>query len=141
MNIENLELASYNSRILAFIIDDFLVSFIIVIIYWDIIATSGTDFKSINATMAQLLYPIFLLKFSYQTFFVWYYGATIGKIVAKKVIDYNNFERVSLFSASMRAIFRIVSEIFLYIGFIFAFFIQSRQTFHDKIANTLVINA
>jgi uncharacterized RDD family membrane protein YckC len=30
---------------------------------------------------------------------------------------------------------------FFYIGFIFAFFNDGRQTFHDKIGRTLVVNA
>ncbi|XPV80847.1 MAG: RDD family protein [Halarcobacter sp.] len=63
------------------------------------------------------------LKFIYQTFFVWYYGATIGKIIAKmKVVDFNNFGRVNIFTAMTRSVFRFFSEMFFYFGFIFAFF-------------------
>ncbi len=141
MNIENLELASTRTRTLAFIIDDFLITFIILLMYWDNIASTGNDLASILVVLNKFVLQILLLKFIYQTFFVWYYGATVGKIITKiKVVDYNHFGRVSIFTAITRSIFRLVSEMFFYIGFIFAFFSEGRQTFHDKIGRTLVIN-
>ena len=43
MNNENLELATTRSRALAFVIDDFLITFIVIVMYWDKIAASGND--------------------------------------------------------------------------------------------------
>ncbi|XPV70077.1 MAG: RDD family protein [Halarcobacter sp.] len=141
-NNENLELAPFRSRIFAFIIDDFLVTFIIIAMYWDNISQSGDDLISILTVMNAFVYQILLLKFIYQTLFVWYYGATIGKIITKiKVVDFNSLGRVNIFTAMTRSILRLVSEMFFYIGFIFAFLGESRQTFHDKLARTLVVNA
>ena len=88
------------------------------------------------------LVPVIVLKFIYQWFFVWYYGATLGKMAVKvKVIDYNTFGRVSPFNALVRSLGRIISEQFFYVGFIVAFFNEGRQTFHDIIGKTLVVNA
>jgi len=141
-NDENLELASIRSRTFAFIIDDFLVTFIVIAIYWDSIAQSGSDLVSVLTVMNQFVLQIIFLKFIYQTFFVWYYGATIGKIITKiRVIDFYSLGRVTIFTAMTRSILRILSEMFFYIGFIFAFFTDSRQTFHDKLGRTLVVNA
>lgn len=138
----NLELATIRSRAFAFIIDDFLVTALVIAIYWDKIAIVGDDVMSTLIVMNDFVWQIIFLKFIYQTVFVWYYGATVGKIITKiKVIDYYSFGRVSLFTAMVRSIFRIVSEMFFYIGFIFAFFNDGRQTFHDKLGRTLVINA
>ncbi len=142
MNTDNLELASTRSRALAFVIDDFLITFVVVLMYWNNIAATGNDLVSILVIMNEFVWQILLLKFIYQTFFVWYYGATVGKIITKiRVVDYYNFGRVSIFTAMTRSILRIVSEMFFYIGFVFAFFSEGRQTFHDKIGRTLVINA
>lgn len=142
MNENNLELATTRARALAFVIDDFLVTFIIILMYWDRIAASGNDLTAMLIVMNEFILPVLILKFIYQTFFVWYYGATVGKIITKvKVIDYYHFGRVSIFTAMLRSLLRIVSEMFFYIGFIFAFFNDGRQTFHDKIGRTLVINA
>lgn len=142
MNNENLELASTRTRALAFVIDDFLITFIIIVMYWNSISTAGNDLVSILIVMNAYAWQILLLKFIYQSLFIWYYGATVGKIIMKiKVIDYDNFGRVSIFTSITRSILRIASEMFFYIGFIFAFFNDGKQTFHDKIAKTLVINA
>lgn len=141
-NIDNLELASNRKRAMAFVIDDFLITFIIILMYWDNIAQNGNDLMSVLIVMNQFVLQILFLKFIYQATFIWYYGATIGKIIMKiRVIDFNHFGRVSIFSAMTRSALRIVSEMFFYVGFIFAFFSESRQTFHDKVGRTLVVNA
>ena len=86
--------------------------------------------------------PFIVLKVVYHTFFVWYFGATIGKIVAKiRVIDVNSWDRVSLFSSFLRAVGRIFSEMFFYVGFLIGFFNEGRKTFHDITGRTLVVNA
>lgn len=142
MNNDNLELATIKSRTIAFIIDDFIVTFIVIFIYFDSILASSSNMELMLETMNQFLIQILLLKFIYQTFFVWYYGATIGKIITKvRVIDYYNFGKVTIFTAMARSVLRIISEMFFYMGFIFAFFNEARQTFHDKLGRTLVINA
>ena len=142
MNTDNLEFATTRSRMLAFVIDDFLVTFIIIAMYWSQIAASGNDLVSVLAVMNEFVWQILILKFIYQAFFVWYYGATVGKIITKiRVIDFDNLDRVSLPTSITRSILRIISEMFFYIGFIFAFFNDGKQTFHDKIAKTLDVNA
>jgi len=40
-----------------------------------------------------------------------------------------------------RAIFRIISEMIFYLGFLWGMFDPARQTWHDKTAKTLVIDA
>jgi uncharacterized RDD family membrane protein YckC len=89
-----------------------------------------------------LVMPLIFLKFVYQALFTWYYGATVGKIVTKiRVIDANNWGRVSIFSAILRSIGRIFSEMFFYVGFLIGFFNDGRKTFHDFTGKTLVVNA
>jgi len=142
-NINNdLQLATIGSRIKAFIIDDILITLLVLLIYWETLASSGGDLNTVLIIMNEFVLQVLVLKFIYQTFFVWYYGATIGKYFAKvKVIDYNDFSRVTLFQSALRSFGRILSEMFFYIGFVFAFFSDGRQTFHDKISKTLVIDA
>ena len=141
INIDNLELASYGSRIKSFIIDDLLLTIITIIIFWQPISNTNGDFMSVIAILNQAFLQILILKFLYQTFFIWYYGATLGKMAAKiRVIDFDHYGRVSLGSAMMRAMIRIVSESIFYLGFFLSFFSESKQTLHDKIARTLVVN-
>jgi len=142
MNNENLQLASFSSRITAFVIDDLLISLVFVLLFWDQITSSDGQLINMLIIISKHVTQVLLLKFAYQSFFVWYYGATIGKIVTKiRVIDYNHFGRVSIRTSLMRSGIRIFSEYILYIGFIIGFFTDGKQTLHDKIAKTLVVNA
>jgi uncharacterized RDD family membrane protein YckC len=141
-NSNNLQLATMRSRAFAYVIDDLLVTVIIMIIFWEnIIALSDNMEAMMFLIKTDLVFPLIALKIIYQTFFIWYYGATIGKIVAKiRVIDSNSWARVSLFSSLLRAVGRIFSEMFFYVGFLIGFFNDGRKTFHDITGKTLVVN-
>jgi uncharacterized RDD family membrane protein YckC len=142
-NSTDLQLASLRSRALAFVIDDLLVTVIVMAIFWENIFAASQDMDAMMVLMeTQLAIPLIVLKIIYQTFFVWYYGATIGKIITKiRVIDANHWGRVSLFSSLLRATGRIFSEMFFYVGFLIGFFNDGRKTFHDIVGRTLVVNA
>ena len=142
-NSNNLQLASMRSRALAYIIDDLLVTLIIIMIFWESIYAISEDTEALMYLLkAELVTPLIILKIIYHTFFVWYFGATIGKIVAKiRVIDANKWGRVSIFSSFLRAVGRIFSEMFFYVGFLIGFFNDGRKTFHDITGKTLVVNA
>ena len=142
-SIENLQLASMRSRALAYIIDDFLMTLLIMMIFWESIIAVSSDADAMMQLMkVELVMPLIILKLIYQTFFVWYYGATIGKIIVKiRVIDADSWGRISIFSSFLRAVGRIFSEMFFYIGFLVGFFNEGRKTFHDITGKSLVINA
>ena len=142
-NSDNLQLASMRSRALAYVIDDLLVTIIIIMIFWESISALSHDMDAMTYLLkAELVTPLIFLKVIYHTFFVWYYGATVGKIVVKiRVIDANEWGRVSMFSSFLRAVGRIFSEMFFYIGFLIGFFNEGRKTFHDITGKTLVVNA
>ena len=142
-SIENLQLASMRSRALAYIIDDFLMTLLIMMIFWESIIAVSSDADAMMQLMkVELVMPLIILKIIYQTFFVWYYGANIGKIIVKiRVIDADSWGRISIFSSFLRAVGRIFSEMFFYIGFLVGFFNEGRKTFHDITGKSLVINA
>lgn len=138
----NLELATTRKRAMAFVIDDLLITFVSIVMLWDQISASGGEMIGVLTIMNQAFIQIVAIKVIYHTFFIWYYGATIGKSIMKlRVIDYENFGRVNLLGSFFRAFGRIISESIFYIGFLFAFYTESRQTLHDKIGKTLVVNA
>ena len=142
-NSNNLQLASMRSRALAYVIDDLLVTLIIVMIFWESISAMSQDMDAmVYLLQTKLVTPLIILKIIYHTFFVWYFGATIGKIVVKiRVIDANDWGRISIFSSFLRAVGRIFSEMFFYIGFLIGFLNDGRKTFHDITGKTLVVNA
>ncbi|MGM0518244.1 MAG: RDD family protein [Campylobacterota bacterium] len=140
---DNFELASLRARAMAFVIDDLLVTFIIIAIFWDNITNVGNSVDGMAYLMkVEIVVPLITLKVLYHTFFVWYYGATVGKIITKtRVVDFESLDRISLFASLLRAIGRVISEWFVYIGFILAFFTDGKRSFHDFAGKTLVVNA
>ncbi len=138
---ENITLASFPKRFFAYIIDEVLVSFLFVMIYIGSIKESQNVEETINMINGLVLY-IMILKVIYQTFFVWMYGATLGKIFMKiKVISINDLENPLLIYALNRSTVRIISESIFYLGFIWAFMNPKRESWHDKAGRTLVVDA
>lgn len=82
-----------------------------------------------------------MMKIIYQAFFVMQYGASLGKLVMRiQVIEIATMQTPNVLSALNRAIFRVISELMFYLGFLWALFDPARQAWHDKTAKTLVVN-
>lgn len=138
---ENISLADIRKRAVAFFIDEMLLSFLLVFALSDTFANAKNMEEIINITNSFILEYMFM-KIVYQTFFVMQYGATIGKLVMKiKVIEIKTLSNPSFSSSFNRAIFRVVSEMIFYLGFLWGMLDPARQTWHDKTAKTLVVNA
>jgi len=121
------------------LIHKFILLFIF--IYLDQIPQEATTEQMIAIINSLVMY-VMVLKVVYQTFFVWMYGATLGRIAMKiKVISISDLEKPTLLFALSRASFRILSESLFYLGFVWAMLNPKRETWHDKVARTLVVNA
>lgn len=140
MSFEDIRLASFQRRGAAFFIDEILLSFLLVLAYSDKITMAAGNEEMLVSVVSSMTFPYMILKILYHGFFIYAYGATIGKFVAKiRCVSYQN-ERPNLSSAMIRSAFRIISEMVFYLGFLWAMFSPSRQTWHDKLAKTLVID-
>lgn len=151
----NFSIASMQKRVSAFVIDDLVIVLLLLAIFYNqlleiashlptvITAESIEVFKNeMNQFSIDNLLFILALKVLYHTLFVWQNGMTLGKYFMKiRVIEVENQQTPSLVKALMRASLRIISEAFLYIGFVFAFFLPLRQTLHDKLSNCVVVDA
>lgn len=138
---EHLQLASIRQRAAAFGIDETLLSIIMIVILWDSIAAAHTLENMIAVTNSFLL-EYMSIKIIYQTFFTMQYGASIGKIIMKiRVIEISTLSNPSFLSAFNRSVFRIVSEILFYLGFIWAMLDPYHRSWHDRTGRTLVVNA
>jgi uncharacterized RDD family membrane protein YckC len=138
---ENLTLASIQKRAIAMFIDEMLLSIILIVILWDSFSNATSTEQIINLTNAFLL-EFITIKILYQTFFVYQYGATLGKILMKiRVCDIQSLSNPPLLLAFNRAVFRVISEMLMYLGFLWALFDPSRQAWHDKSARSIVVDA
>lgn len=108
---------------------------------WDSFANAQTLEALVEVTNSYVLEYI-AIKIIYQTFFLMQYGATLGKIAMKiRVIEIATLDNPNILVALNRAIFRIISEMLFYLGFLWALFDPACQGLHDKTAKTLVIDA
>lgn len=132
--------ASFKKRSAGFIIDDLVISFFILIIYYEQLSYI-TTIAQFQAFANETFMSIILLKIIYHSLFIWQNGKTIGKHVMKiRVIEINTELKPTLQVSLVRAVFRIFSETLFYIGFIFASFSPMVQTLHDKFTGCIVID-
>ncbi len=137
---ENITLASIPSRAMAFVIDEVIVSMLFIAIYWDKFTNSANVEQTVILMNTMVMY-VMLIKVLYHGFFVWMYGATPGKMVAKiRVIYMYDLDNPSPGQALLRALVRVVSETIFYLGFVWAMLNPKREGWHDKAARTLVVN-
>lgn len=138
---EQLTLASISKRSLAFFIDEMLLSLLLIIALWDSFNGAKDVNELINVTNS-FLFEYLFLKIIYQAFFTMQYGASIGKLLLKiRVIELRTLSNPNVIVSLNRAIFRVISEMFFYLGFLWGMLDPARQTWHDKTARTLVIDA
>ena len=138
---EHLYIASIKARSAAFVIDEVLISALLLIVLWDNIS-QATSVEAIIGLTNHFLLEFMAIKIVYQTFFTMQYGATLGKIAMKiRVIEVKTLSNPSFFSAFNRGVFRIISEALLYLGFVWAFLDPYRRSWHDWTAKTVVVNA
>ena len=141
LNREQFALASIQKRALAFFIDEVLLSIVFTVIIWNYV-TQATGIEQMIDLTNSFVLEYMAIKIVYQTFFVTMYGASIGKIVAKiRVIEINTLDKPRLVVSFNRAVFRVISEMIFYLGFLWGILNPSRQAWHDLTAKTLVIDA
>ena len=115
-----LEYASIGRRVISYIIDDLLVSFLFVAIFYDQITLLTTQEAMIHF-FAKNSWVLILLKVIYHTFFIGYSGATIGKYIVKIVaVDERTGMKLSWQMSLLRAIIRVIGESLFYVTFMFA---------------------
>jgi len=137
---EQIVLASKVKRLYAFMIDEVILSVIWLSIIWEKFAgleTTEAQIELINSFIVEFM----LLKLIYHTFFIMQYAASPGKMMMKiRVIELHSASFPSFFTAINRALFRGLSEILFYAGFIWGLLDPAAQTWHDKTARTVVID-
>jgi len=138
--MEDGKLASLKKRVLAYAIDDILISILLLIMLWGQIKTA-TNMAEVVAIVNSIWLFVVITQTIYHTFFVWQYGATLGKIAMNiEVVELQSGTKPRFGVAFNRSIFRIISGMIFYLGFVWAFFDPNRQTLHDKTASTLVVS-
>ena len=138
---EGMTLATTIKRAVAFFIDEMLLSFLLIIALGDSFLQAETMEEMIILINTFVL-EYMAMKIFYQAFFVMQYGASLGKIAMKiRVVEIDTLQKPNVIVSLNRAIVRVISEMFFYLGFIWGMMDPSEQTWHDKSAKTLVVDA
>ena len=137
---EELVLSSRKKRVLAYMIDEIILSVIWLSIVWESFSGLESIEDKIILVNSYVL-EFMLLKVIYHTFFTLQYAASPGKIIMKiRILELQDTSGPSLMCAFNRSLVRAVSEIFLYAGFVWGLLDPLYQTWHDKTARTVVVD-
>jgi uncharacterized RDD family membrane protein YckC len=115
-------------RLIAVVIDGLILS----------IALSFISGQS-ESLIASAIY--FILWFGYFVWMVGKFGATIGKMAMKIKIVKENGEKVNYSDAFIRELASYLSFIVFFLGYLWVIWDSKKQSWHDKIAKTIVIKA
>ena len=138
---EGLRIATDERRILAFFIDEIIVSLIIFVGFYEQISTLNGDMTRIQTLLTSAFFYIIILKIAYHSTFTAIYGASVGKILCKiKIIKIDTIDKPSVIEAISRSALRILAEMLLYIPLLIAFADPFRRAMHDLLVKTIVID-
>ena len=133
-----LSLATNGRRILSCGIDEMVLAILFFLIYMGEFSKAANQ-EQLQSIMMNFIVQYYIIKVLYHTLFVYFYGATLGKFVCKIRCINQDALVPNFYESLMRAVVRIISEFAFYLGFVWAFFSEFKQTWHDKFATTLVV--
>lgn len=134
-----MQLASNFHRFISFLIDEFLITILFWIIFYDDLREISQNSALISDFVKDKIYYYYALMTMYQIFFIHKYSTTLVKMALKLEIIAENGEKISASQIWLRSFVRLISGNFLYLGFVLALFTQKRQTLHDYFAKTIII--
>lgn len=138
---EEIEIAPLWKRMVAYLLDNLLMSLVWMAIYWEAISASAGDRVAIMAIVSKSALTLYIITLFYHWVFVALYGATIGKMVVRiRVIEVELLDNPKWQRAFVRSFLRLLSEFLMYIPFLLALENSLRLTMHDRIAKTAVVN-
>ncbi|MDE5816880.1 MAG: RDD family protein [Helicobacter sp.] len=143
---ENLKIPNLQARISAYIVDDALLSLIVLAtVYGDITALKVEngiiDGNALMGIILTLVPLSIILVFVYHWLFIALYGSTLGKMLCKiRVVDTTMLDNPSYKQAAIRSAIRLISAMLYYLPFIAIFADPFRRGFHDKLAKTIALS-
>lgn len=121
--------AGFWRRFIAILIDGFITSGIPSIVIRQDITSSTIHNLSF---FLYLIYSVWMLKT---------YGATIGKMVMKIRVIKIDESKLTYSDALVRELSKILSTLAFSLGYLWMIWDAKKQTWHDKIARTIVVKA
>ena len=147
-----IRLASIGKRWLAIVIDGFLVAIatVLLLVAGGALAPldaamASADEAAVSEAFVQLsvqrrsLVNLLISAVYNVALMVWFNGQTLGKMMLRLRVVKKRGGRITVLDALLRNVFGyMVSQIFL-LGYLWALFDAEKQTWHDKMAGTVVV--
>lgn len=135
--------AGFWKRVIAYLIDAFIIAFPVTMIFGTVIPqammTDNVQVTSIAVSMPQVIMLVASwVYFAGLESSVW--QATVGKKILGMQVTDTSGERIDFIKATIRYLSKFLSSFFLMIGFIMVAFTEKKQGLHDFIAGTVVLN-
>ena len=136
------------ARLIAFIIDGFVISLIVSIVSFIVVLIADIDLSLSNEHLSVvsntastvLVITLTFLEFLYFGFLWGTYGTTLGMAVFNIKVVRSDETPVGFFRAGLRGTFGYwISGLIFGLGFIWAAFNTERKAWHDKIFDTIVV--
>ena len=136
---ENLKIASLSKRAISMMIDDFLISFLVIIAFYNSFL-NVKSYEEMIILLDKLFVYIFIVYTLYHWIFIALYGKTIGKIITKiRVIDTKTMDKPDFLFSFIRSLMRNFDEMFFYMGMAVAIFDKYNRAFHDIVGRCVVV--
>jgi uncharacterized RDD family membrane protein YckC len=138
---EEKEIATLWQRIISMSIDDLLISFLVVIAFYDKFNAIKTYEDALLLTDKLFIY-IFMAYTLYHWIFIALYGKTIGKMIMKiEIIDIETFDKPNWYRSFVRSVVRNFDEMFFYLGMLYAIVDPFNRAIHDIIGKCVAIKS
>ncbi len=137
------ELAGFSTRLISLLIDVVVIFSITALVLLTGVYIADDDLIFNTHFSPNIIAAIFFLLVmvcsSYFVFLEGYGGKTIGKMVMGIEVIGDDGGSIDIVKAFTRWAFSFISASFFFIGFLWALFDTKSQTWHDKIAGTVVV--
>lgn len=138
---ENLKIASFQKRVLAYIIDNIILSLIVFIIFYDQFSVVKSQIDVLNI-LKNFYIGFILLQISYHVIFTYMYGASLGKMACKIIIiDDELLDKPNFSKSLLRSSVRQLSDMTFMLGFAWALGNVYCKTWEDYLSRTIVVDA
>ncbi|WP_300702967.1 RDD family protein [uncultured Campylobacter sp.] len=135
---EGLKLASFGKRIAAYVIDTVIINLLLVFTFSD--ELMNVSYEGAVDLAQDVLLSIVIITFLYHFIFTFLYGASLGKFFCKiAIIDEALLDKPNIMQSALRSAVKLVSENAFMLGYFWAFGNDSRKTWQDYVAKTVVI--
>jgi len=123
--------AGFGIRLLAFLLDSFVLGFVVTLLLGNQIPQNPTDINSAFASKEMAIEAVWTILF-----WAWI-GATPGKVICHIKVVKANGEKIPWWQAILRYLGYLVNILTLFLGFLWIGLDNKKQGWHDKMAKLM----